>query len=119
MSGTAVDIVTGLPLAVGVGGGRDAEVEANDLLSKMEMAGLPASQAARVVGERVLAVLEKRIERILQDDPQALVCLEILKAIEAPAVMAREAARRLVKRHNFFTPALGNETTPEKEKRYP
>lgn len=119
MSGTAVDIVTGLPLVAVPGGERAAEIEANDLISKMEMAGLPTSQAARIVGERVLAVLEKRIERILQDDPQALICLEILKSIEAPAVMAREAARRLVKRHNFFTPALGNETTPEKEKRYP
>src|SRR5512137_959272 len=104
MSGTAVDIVTGLPLSHGFGSDARRSEEANDLLSKMEMAGLPSSQAARIVTERVLAVLEKRIERILLDDPQAVVCLEILKAIEAPAVMAREAARRLVKRHNLYTP---------------
>jgi hypothetical protein len=117
MSGTAVDIVTGLPLSHGFGEGRGSDAEANDLLSKMEMAGLPASQAARIVAQQVLSVLEKRIECVLKEDPQALVCLDILKAIEAPAVMAREAARRLVKRHNYFIPALSDETTPEKEKR--
>lgn len=118
MSGAAVDILTGMPLAAGSVGG-DRREEANELITQMEMAGLPASKAARIVGERVLAVLEKRIERVLQDDPQAMICLEILKAIEAPAVMAREAARRLVRRRNFLTPALGYETTPEKDERYP
>jgi hypothetical protein len=117
MSGTAVDIVTGFPLAHGFGTDARRAEEANDLISKMEMAGLPASQAARIVAEKILVVLEKRIGRVLQDDPQAVVCLEILNAIDAPAITAREAARRLVKRHNLYTPALGNETTPEKEKR--
>lgn len=114
MSGTAVDIISGMPINPAFS--RDPKTaSADELLAQMQMVSLPASAAAGVVSQKVIQVLMQRIEKVLADDAQAQVCLEILRAIEAPAITAAEAARRYVRRYNLTTPALHTETTPEKD----
>lgn len=95
--------------------GRDEKrTDADEMMDRMQMAGLPASAAAQMVADKVVQVLEQRIATILDEDPQAKTCLDILRAIDAASITAREAARRYVRRYNFLIPALASETTPEK-----
>jgi hypothetical protein len=115
MSGAPVDIISGMPLDPGFGrSGRAAA--ADDLIAQMQMASLPQSESARAVADKILQVLEERIAQVLSEDPQARTCLEIMRAINAPAITARESARRYIRRFNPITPALGTETTPEKDR---
>lgn len=116
MSGAQVDIVTGMPLALGFGESGSKESAAEDLMNKMRLAGLSGSDAYRIVSQKVMEVLEQRIAIVLNGDPQAKVCLDILRSISQPEITAADAARRYVRRLTTITPALGDETTPEKEK---
>lgn len=116
MSGATVDIISGRPTDAK---GDQSGPQSSELLEKMQMVGLPQSAAAQIVARRVMAVLEEKIAAFLRNDPQAIVCLDVLRAIKAPEITAHAAARRYVKRFNLPTPALGDETTPEKEEMYP
>jgi hypothetical protein len=118
MIGAPVDIISGMPLD-GPGRARTHGDDAASLIDKMRMAGLPHSEAGAIVRQRVLGVLEKKIATILNEDVQVKICIEILKAIEAPAIVAAEHARRYLRRQNLSMPALDFDTTPEKEEPYP
>jgi hypothetical protein len=118
MSGAPVDIISGRPIAPGFGRKTNMADEAGELMEKMQMVGLPASAAAQAVAAKIIAVLENRIAVVLTTDQQAVACLEILRSIQAPAITASAAARRYVKRFYPLTPALADETTPEKEGLY-
>jgi hypothetical protein len=115
MSGAAVDIISGRPMAEEFGQRASRETEAGNLMDQMRLAGISRTDAYRAVVQKVMEVLEQRIATVLNNDPQAKVCLDILRSISAPEVTAQDAARRYVRRFNPLTPALGNETTPEKE----
>lgn len=119
MSGSPVDILSGMPLDWSFGERKVQPDEgANNLIESMRLVGVSRSEAYQVVVQKVMEVLDSRISNILSSDPQAKVCLDILRAVSAPEITAKEAARRYVRRYSHITPALGDETTPEKEE-YP
>lgn len=116
IGGAAVDIITGMPLTRGFGehdiAGQD------DLLEKMRMAGVSSSEAASTVVGLIVEILEQRIADVLAQDPQTRVCVEILRAIDAPQITARQAALNYVRK---MRPLRGAETqkTPSNEENYP
>lgn len=95
-AGAPVDIVSGEPFAPDQGMGRNRGNEADSLVEKMRLAGLPDTEAAERVALCVTKILEELIDGFLRKNPRAQVCVEILREINAPALTAREAAKRYV-----------------------
>jgi len=96
--GAAVDIQTGAPIELARELGNRQKAEADELVGKMRMAGLSETEAAAKVAALVTRVLEGLIGDFLKKNPRAQVCVEILRAINAPALTAQEAAKRYVGR---------------------
>ena len=96
--GAPVDILSGEPITLAREMGGKNRAEADELVGKMRMAGLPETEAAAEVIALVTGVLESLIENMLNKDPQAQVCTKIMRALNAPALTAQEAAKRYVSR---------------------
>ena len=97
---TDVDIVSGMPAEFAA---KEKKLEhkrreEESLKLRASMAGISGSPDGQKLIALVKSVLIRRVETVLQDDPEAKAYMEILNAIGTVERFAEEAIRKLTER---------------------
>ena len=99
--GASIDILTGKPreLAAKQAAEEAERNEKNRLQRQAEWAAVAASEAGVRIHELICELLQSRIERVLQEDPESKAYLMILQRLGEASQTGRRAMKKLAERY--------------------
>lgn len=97
-SGAGVDMLSGRPLDDGYRSRGHSVGREEQERQRAEFAGVLASEPGRQLRQMIETKLLIHVERVMQDDPEARVLLELLQHLGQKEAMAHKAMQAMVER---------------------